>query len=168
MAERCGQRRVFVPLSLPSGRPFARERLYFLPIRGRRVWEEFPGRLLLTRQRQHPCGASGLVGGPTPNEPRSYSNTLFTHSLHQGIRASVGSPTRTGGRPRGACGEEGTTVGADLLSVRTLAPPFCLVTGFSFQLSAGSHAGLWAHHRRASCTALRRHTSRRSIYEQQQ
>ena len=87
-----------------------------MPIRGRRVWEEFPGRLLLTRQRQHPCGASGLVGGPTPAASRIYSITLFTHPLHPGIRASVGSPTRTGGRAREACGEGGTTGAPDLLS----------------------------------------------------
>ena len=67
-------------------------------------------------QRQHPCGASGLVGDPTPDEPRSYSNTLFTHPLNQDIRASVGPPARTGGRPRGARGEGGTTGAADLLS----------------------------------------------------
>jgi hypothetical protein len=75
-----------------------------------------PGRLLLTRQRQHPCGASGLVGDPTPAAPRKYSNTLLTHPLNQKIRASVGAPTRTGGQPRGACGEGGTTGAADLLS----------------------------------------------------
>src|SRR4051812_40701300 len=87
-----------------------------MPIRGRRVWEEFPGRLLLTRQRQPPCGASGLVGDPTPDEPRSYSSNLLTHPLNQEIRASVGSPTRTGGQPRGARGGGGTTGAADLLS----------------------------------------------------
>src|SRR3954452_11841302 len=100
-----------------------------LPIRERRVWEEFPGRLLLTRQRQPPCGASGLVGAPTPDDPRSYSITLSTHPLNQEIRASVGAAARTGGRARGACGEGGTTGAPDLLSAGHSPHPFGLVTG---------------------------------------
>jgi hypothetical protein len=111
LAEKAGERRVFVPCRQASLRVSAP-----LPIRGRRVWEEFPGRLLLTRQRQPPCGASGLVGAPTPDDPRSYSITFTTHPLHQEIRASVGAAARTGGRPRGARGEGGTTGAADLLS----------------------------------------------------
>src|SRR4051812_16485577 len=75
-----------------------------------------PTRLLLTRQRQHPCGASGLAAAPTPDDPRSYSITFTTHLLNQEIRASVGAAARTGGRARGACGEGGTTGAPDLLS----------------------------------------------------
>src|SRR4051812_14697794 len=37
-----------------------------------------PGRLLLTRQRQHPLGASGLDGGPSPAHHK-YSITALTH-----------------------------------------------------------------------------------------
>jgi hypothetical protein len=80
-------------------------------------------------QRQHPCGASGLAGDPTPDDPRSYSITLLTHPLNQEIRASVGPPARTGGRPRGACGEGACDRCGRPPVRRTLAPPFGLVTG---------------------------------------
>ena len=70
LAEKAGARRVFVPFILCRQAGLWRVSA-LVPIRGRRVWEEFPGRLLLTRQRQPPCGASGLAGDPTPDEPRS-------------------------------------------------------------------------------------------------
>src|SRR3954452_15574173 len=132
-----------------------------LPIRGRRVWEEFPGRLLLTRQRQPPCGASGLVGAPTPDDPRSYSITLSTHPLNQEIRAAVGAPARTGGRSRarGACGEGACDRCARPPVRRTLAPPFGLVTGPFLPTMRGRRPASYAPRQRgACCIALMRHT----------
>jgi hypothetical protein len=88
----------------------------YLPIRGKGGLGGIPRSAPFDASASTPRGASGLVGDPTPDEPRIYSNTLFTHPLNQDIRASVGSPTRTGSRPRGARGEGGTTGAADLLS----------------------------------------------------
>jgi hypothetical protein len=52
-----------------------------LPIRGRRVWEEFPGSAPFDASASTPRGASGLGGGPTPDDPRSCSITFPTHPL---------------------------------------------------------------------------------------
>ena len=128
LAERAGERRVFIPF-VPAGRLLLRVSAP-MPIRGRRVWEEFPGRLLLTRQRQHPCGASGLGGDPTPAAPRIYSITLPTHPLNQDIRASVGSPARTGGSAaRSAAERELATGAADLLSAGHSPHPLACSAG---------------------------------------
>jgi hypothetical protein len=96
-AESPGERRVFVPLVL-AGRLFLRVSAP-LPMRGRRVWEECPESAPFDASASTPRGASGLVGAPTPDDPRSYSITLSTHLLHQEIRGSVGAAARTGGRP---------------------------------------------------------------------
>ncbi len=123
-------------LPLPSGTP---ERVSALYCRsGEEGLGGIPGRLLLTRQRQHPSGASGLVGDPTPNDPRSYSNTLLP-TLY--IRASEHRWGRRQGqevsRAERAEREERP---ARLTSCPcwTLAPPFGLVTGHSSQSCAAA------------------------------
>src|SRR4051812_39955168 len=128
-----------------------------------------PTRLLLTRQRQHPCGASGLAAAPTPDDTRSYSITFTTHPLNQEIRASVGAAARTGGRARGACGEGGTTGAPDLLSAGHSPHPFGLLTGLFLPIMrghrpapvCGSSPSVWS-------TGLKRYTYRRRGDDQQQ
>ena len=112
LAEKCGARRVQIPAGrqLPSA-----ERSILSRVAEGRSGRNADARSLCA-QRNTPVGRVALAVTPPLIDPRSYSNTLFPHPLSQGIRASVGSPTRTGGQPRGACGEGGTTGAADLLS----------------------------------------------------
>ena len=127
MAEKRGPRRVLS--SCPQG-SFSAKRS---PAGGgRKVWKESDAGSL-ARSATSPVGRVALVMPPPPMIHRSYSFTLLPTLFTRSIRVVVEAAPRTGGRPRGACGEGGTTVGADLLS-GGLAPPFCLVTGPSFQL----------------------------------
>ena len=109
LAEKAGERRVVTPAV----------RLFCALAHPRRSGEEglggIPGRLLLTRQRQHPLGASVPAGGSSRAQ-HTYSITALTHPLTHTGSGTLGPPARTGGQPRGACGEGGTTGAADLLS----------------------------------------------------
>ncbi len=156
LAEKAGERRV----SISAVRHVLWRVSALLPIRGGGSGRN-PRAAPFDASASTPRGASGLGGDPTPVDPRSYSNTLFTHPLHQEIRASVGSPTRTGGRARGACGEGACDRCARPPVRRTLAPPFGLVTGpFLPVMRSRRLAKLAVPRRGAWCIALMRHTFR--------
>jgi hypothetical protein len=99
---------------------------------------------------------------PPPPMLTTVTRSLFFPSLlNQVVKVSVGAAARTGGRPRGACGEGGTTGAADLLSLRTLAPPFGLVTGPFLPTMRGRRpAPVRGSSPGACCIALMRYTWR--------
>jgi hypothetical protein len=114
-----------------------------------------------------PRGASGLAVGPAPDAHRSYSNTFPPHLSTRGFRAVAGPTARTGGRPRGACGQGGTTDGADLLSAGHSPHSFGLVTGPFLPVMAQPQAGHALMHRGCAwCTGLSRYASRRGTSDQ--
>jgi len=84
--------------------------------------------LLLRVSAILPCGASGVAGVPSPTQI-FYSITLFTLFLYPSWSGVLGAPARTGGRPRGACGEGACDRCGRPPVRRTLAPPFGLCAG---------------------------------------
>jgi hypothetical protein len=130
--------------------PFNAKRFYLFAGGGRKVWKECRRPLLLTRSVNTPVGRVALPVTPPPDDPRSYSITLLTHPLNQEIRASVGPPARTGGRPRGACGEGACDRCGRPPVRRTLAPPFGLVTGHFLPVMRGRRPAYLLVHRRCA------------------
>ena len=109
------------------------------------------------REAQSPLWGEWPWSWFRPNDYRSYSFTSLPHPLNQEHQRVAGPTQRTGGRPREACGEGGTTVGANLLPGGprpTLSPghrPFLPAERSS------SAATLPCAERCACCTGLKRY-----------
>ena len=127
---------------------------------GRGVWEESPGRLLLTRQRQHPVGRVALLVTPPPLNPaitRTLSlPTLSTRtSEHQWGHRQGQEVSRAERAEREERPARLTSCPQDTRP--TLWPasrPFLPV------MRGRSPATLSVHRRCASCTALKRYAWR--------
>jgi hypothetical protein len=161
LAEKAGERRVFVLVVL-AVRLFLRVSALACCRSGEGGFgRNAPNRLLLTRQRQPPGGASGLGGVPTPDAHHSYSITLLPHPSQPGSQSVCGGAAKdrkSAARSvrRGRNDRRGRPPVR-----RTLAPPFGLVTGPFLPIMRGRRPASCAPRQRgACCIALMRYTSR--------
>jgi hypothetical protein len=131
-----------------------------LPIRGRRVWEEFPGRLLLTRQRQHPVGRVALLVTPPPLNP------AFTRTLSLPTLSTRASEHQWGRQQGQEVGRAERAEKEERLARPTSCPQDTRPTlwpghrPFLPVMRGRRPAKLSVHRRCAWCTALRRYTYR--------
>jgi hypothetical protein len=94
-------------------RPIPQRRCSFLRVAAGRPGRNLPP-ALLRASAISPVGRVALMLDPPRCTPQLLVHFFFSH-LTRSVRVFVGPTARTGGRPREACGEGGTTVGANLL-----------------------------------------------------